>query len=28
MTPGEANEWLEKNMFPLYPPGDIKVPHS
>ena len=28
MTPVEANEWLEKNMFPLYPPGDIKVPHS
>jgi 2-oxoglutarate/2-oxoacid ferredoxin oxidoreductase subunit beta len=26
MTPLEANKWLEQNMFPLYPPGDIKVP--
>jgi 2-oxoglutarate/2-oxoacid ferredoxin oxidoreductase subunit beta len=26
MTPLEANEWLEKNMFPLYPPGEIKAP--
>ena len=26
MTPVEANEWLVKNMFPLYPPGDLKVP--
>lgn len=26
MTPVEANKWLEKNMFPLYPPGDLKVP--
>jgi 2-oxoglutarate/2-oxoacid ferredoxin oxidoreductase subunit beta len=26
MTPVEANEWLVTNMFPLYPPGDIKVP--
>ena len=26
MTPVEANEWLEKNMFPIYPLGDIKVP--
>jgi len=26
MTPVEANEWLEKNMFPFYPLGDIKVP--
>ena len=28
MTPVEANEWMEKNMFPYYPPGDIKVPAS
>jgi len=27
MTPLEANAWLEKNMFPLYPPGDLKAPH-
>lgn len=26
MTPLEANEWMEKNMFPVYPPGDLKVP--
>lgn len=26
MTPNEANQWMEKNMFPLYPPGDLKVP--
>jgi len=25
-TPLEANEWLEKNMLPFYPLGDIKVP--
>ena len=24
MTPVEANVWLEKNMFPVYPLGDIK----
>jgi 2-oxoglutarate/2-oxoacid ferredoxin oxidoreductase subunit beta len=28
MTPVEANEWLEKNMFPVYPLGDLKVPKS
>jgi 2-oxoglutarate ferredoxin oxidoreductase subunit beta len=28
MTPVESNEWLEKNMFPIYPLGDIKVPKS
>ncbi|MGD1044107.1 MAG: thiamine pyrophosphate-dependent enzyme [Bacteroidota bacterium] len=28
MTPVESNEWLEKNMFPFYPLGDIKVPKS
>ncbi len=26
MTPLQANEWLVENMFPFYPPGDIKVP--
>lgn len=26
MTPLQANKWLVENMFPLYPPGDIKVP--
>jgi len=26
MTPIEANHWLEKNMFPLYPPGVLKAP--
>ncbi len=25
MTPLDANAWLEKNMFPLYPLGDLKV---
>jgi 2-oxoglutarate ferredoxin oxidoreductase subunit beta len=28
MTPVESNEWLEKNMFPMYPLGDIKMPKS
>jgi len=27
MTPVEANVWLEKNMFPVYPLGDIKSPN-
>ena len=26
MTPIQANKWLEQNMFPLYPLGDIKAP--
>lgn len=26
MTPQESNEWMEKNMFPYYPLGDLKVP--
>jgi 2-oxoglutarate ferredoxin oxidoreductase subunit beta len=26
MTPLEANEWIVEHMFPLFPPGDIKVP--
>jgi 2-oxoglutarate ferredoxin oxidoreductase subunit beta len=26
MTPEAANEWLEKNMIPVFPLGDLKVP--
>lgn len=26
MTPVKSNEWLEENMLPFYPLGDIKVP--
>ncbi|HUX60102.1 MAG TPA: thiamine pyrophosphate-dependent enzyme [Ignavibacteriaceae bacterium] len=26
MTPVESNKWLEENMFPQYPLGDIKTP--
>ncbi len=26
MTPVESNQWLEQNMFPFFPPGEIKVP--
>ncbi len=25
MSPVEANQWMEENMFPMYPLGDIKV---
>lgn len=25
MTPVKANEWMEENMFPVYPLGDLKV---
>ena len=25
LTPVEANKWMEKNMFPVYPIGDLKV---
>lgn len=25
MTPREANDWMEKNMFPVYPLGDLKI---
>lgn len=25
MTPVKANEWMEENMFPFYPLGDLKV---
>jgi 2-oxoglutarate ferredoxin oxidoreductase subunit beta len=28
MTPVDANKWMEKNMFPTYPIGDIKVPKN
>ncbi len=24
MTPVKANEWMVENMFPFYPPGDLK----
>ncbi len=26
MTPTKSNEWMEENMFPFYPLGDLKVP--
>jgi 2-oxoglutarate ferredoxin oxidoreductase subunit beta len=26
MTPAESNKWLEENMFPSYPLGDLKTP--
>lgn len=26
MTPIEANKWMEENMFPVFPLGDIKLP--
>jgi len=26
MTPIESNKWMEENMFPFYPLGDMKVP--
>ena len=26
MTPTESNKWLEANMFPIYPLGDLKTP--
>ena len=25
MTPNDSNKWMEENMFPFYPMGDIKV---
>ncbi|MDD3875914.1 MAG: thiamine pyrophosphate-dependent enzyme [Bacteroidales bacterium] len=28
MTPVESNKWMEENMFPFYPLGDIKVPQQ
>jgi 2-oxoglutarate ferredoxin oxidoreductase subunit beta len=28
MTPLNSNKWMEENMFPFYPLGDIKVPQE
>ena len=28
MTPVQSNQWMEENMFPYYPLGDIKVPEK
>jgi len=28
MTPTQANKWMEENMFPFFPLGDIKVPEE
>lgn len=28
MTPNNSNKWMEENMFPAYPLGDIKVPQD
>jgi 2-oxoglutarate ferredoxin oxidoreductase subunit beta len=28
MTPVQANKWMEENMFPFYPLGDLKVPEE
>jgi 2-oxoglutarate ferredoxin oxidoreductase subunit beta len=28
MTPVESNKWMEENMFPFYPLGDLKTPHA
>jgi 2-oxoglutarate ferredoxin oxidoreductase subunit beta len=28
MTPKESNKWMEENMFPFYPLGDLKVPNK
>lgn len=28
MTPNESNKWMEENMFPFYPLGDLKVPQE
>jgi 2-oxoglutarate ferredoxin oxidoreductase subunit beta len=25
MTPVQSNKWMEENMFPFFPLGDIKV---
>jgi 2-oxoglutarate ferredoxin oxidoreductase subunit beta len=25
MTPNQANKWMEENMFPFFPLGDIKL---
>jgi 2-oxoglutarate ferredoxin oxidoreductase subunit beta len=26
MTPLQSNKWMEENMFPMYPPGELKAP--
>jgi 2-oxoglutarate ferredoxin oxidoreductase subunit beta len=26
MTPTQSNKWMEENMFPFYPLGDLKTP--
>ena len=26
MTPLQSNTWMEKNMFPMFPPGELKAP--
>ncbi len=28
MTPVDSNKWMEENMFPFYPLGDLKVPSN
>jgi 2-oxoglutarate ferredoxin oxidoreductase subunit beta len=28
MTPVQANKWMEENMFPFYPLGDLKTPNK
>ena len=28
MTPNDANQWLDENMIPFYPLGDIKTPEQ
>ena len=28
MTPVQSNKWMEENMFPFYPLGDIKTPEK
>ncbi|MBE0674442.1 MAG: 2-oxoglutarate oxidoreductase [Bacteroidales bacterium] len=28
MTPVQSNKWMEENMFPFYPLGDLKVPQE
>ncbi|MGQ9847126.1 MAG: thiamine pyrophosphate-dependent enzyme [Bacteroidales bacterium] len=28
MSPVQANKWMEENMFPFYPLGDIKIPQT
>ncbi len=28
MTPVESNKWMEENMFPYYPLGDLKIPEE